>query len=67
MRTGCRNTNVVVAKNAITLLVQDDANSPKIVLLNINSEDWKAEICYWFTTDYGQRIKRSQEDCRPYD
>ena len=29
MRTGCRNTNVVVAKNAITTLVQDDANSPK--------------------------------------
>lgn len=38
MRTGCRNTNVVVAKNAITTLVQDDANCPKIVLLNINSE-----------------------------
>ena len=29
MRTGCRNTNAVVAKNAITTLVQDDANSPK--------------------------------------
>lgn len=38
MRTGCRNTNVVVAKNATTTLVQDDANCPKIVLLNINSE-----------------------------
>lgn len=38
MRTGCRNTNVVVAKNATSTLVQDDANCPKIVLLNINSE-----------------------------
>ena len=42
------------------LLVQDDANSPKIVLLNINSEDRKTEICYWFTTDYEQRIKRER-------